>query len=325
MTLKPPLVAGNRFPEQSKAGVAVDAILLTPLVSLPLTGEEGQIVRLATDGLLYVWRSGVWEVDSGSGTYTSGSPTTVTIGGIPAGSVFVETPFQDMWEQLLHPYQAPGFTSFSINHPSVVEVGYTIPVNVSFSWSTSNSGNIQTNSISLTDVTGGNTLLASGLANDGSEALTLGSTIQKTTATTHQFRANGTNTNAVGFLTTTTITWLWRQFYGVQAAATLSESQIEALAGTSLATGYAGTYATGGGGYKYVCFANAAGGQINTVKDQLTGFNVPMAVSAPYSNVDGGGFNYALVSVTNVNGITTNYRVYRTANSLGGAITLVVT
>jgi hypothetical protein len=44
-----------------------------------------------------------------------------------------------------------------------------------------------------------------------------------------------------------------------------------------------------------------------------------------YSNVDGGGTSYALVSVTNVNGVTTNYRVYRTANSLGGAITLIVT
>jgi len=71
-----------------------------------------------------------------------------------------------------------------------------------------------------------------------------------------------------------------------------------------------------------------AGGQLNFVKDQLTGFNVPMATvsdHAAYSNVDGGGFSYALVSFTNAYSVVTNYRVYRTKNSLGGAVTLVVT
>lgn len=257
-------------------------------------------------------------------------PTTVSVGGIPAGTTFpLGSTVQELFTQLLYPYQPPSFSSFGISgQPNPVEVGYTIPASITFTWSTSQSANVQANSISLIDVTGGSLVLASGLANDGNEPVVMGGPIQKVTNTGHQFQINGVNTQAGGFSASLTISWRWRLHFGAQAAATLNAAQILALASNYLATGYGGNFSMAAGGFKYICLSTVNGGQINTVKDQSTGFSVPMATvsdDAAYSNVDGGGFSFALVSVTNAEGIASNVRVYRTKNVLGGAITLVVT
>jgi len=266
----------------------------------------------------------------GSASFMNPDPTTISVGGIAAGTTFpVPITLQQFGDLLLYPYQSPGFTSFSIQGvANPLEVGASIPASVTFLWGTSQPANVQTDSIDIIDVTGGNITLASGIANDGSEPIVMGGAITKTSAVSHSFRIQGINTQSGAFNTTSTYNWRWRGYWGVNAATVLSEAQIEALAGNGLVTGIAGTYSTGAGGYKYLCIPNVIGGQINSVKDQSTGLNVPMVLNTDhpsYSNVDGGGFYYALVSVTNSYGVTTNYRLYRTRNSLGGAVTLVVT
>lgn len=292
--------------------------------------EQGVIVGIfysADPNASFNWGGG--SGSGGGGVFVNPNPTTITVGGIPSGTTFpLPQTLQQMFDRLLYPYQAPAFTSLAITgYASPLEVGATIPTNVTFTWSTSNSGNVQPNTVDLLDVTGAYTI-ASGLANDGSEAVTLAAPVQLVLAGSYQFRVQATNTQLASFNRTLTMEWRWRLFAGTNAAPTITGPQIGALTVSALPTGYAGTYATPAGGYKYICWANAAGGQINSVKDQLTGFDVPMASvldDPAYSNVDGGGFSYALVSYTNVFGVTTNYRVYRTKNSLGGAVTLVVT
>lgn len=217
-------------------------------------------------------------------------------------------------------YQAPAFTAFAITGvSSPMEVGASFGPAVTFTWSTSNSGNVATNSIEIDDA---GTPVETGTANDGTHAETLGGAVTLTTAGTHVFNITGTDTEATEFTRALTLTWLWRRYYGANASPTLTEAAIEALASSGLATGYAGTYSMPAGGYKYICFAHAAGGQINSVKDANTGFDVPMAAG---TFTDGGGFGFEKVSVTNAQGVTTDVRVYRTFNSLGGAITLTVT
>lgn len=261
---------------------------------------------------------------TGGGTY-SGTATT-TVGGITNGDSFSSASMQDMWDALIAPYAAPAFSSFAISGvSSPVEVGYSFGAGVTFTWGTTNSGNVAANAITINDA---GSPVATSQANDGTQAVTLGGAVTRTTAGTHAFSIDGVNTHAGTFTRSLTITWSWRLYYGAQAATTLSAAQILALASSALATSYAGSFATAAGGYKYICLADAAGGQITTVKDAATLLAVPMATSADhanYSNVDGGGFSYALVSVTNAQGVTSNVRVYRTKNSLGGAVTLVVT
>jgi len=68
VSLPPPLVADARFPKQSPAGIGVEAIVLKPLAQLPADPEEGMIARLASDGLVYTRRGGVWTTGTGVGS-----------------------------------------------------------------------------------------------------------------------------------------------------------------------------------------------------------------------------------------------------------------
>jgi hypothetical protein len=275
---------------------------------------------------LPAWEASLNATGGGGGTFVNPNPTTVSVGGIPAGTTFpIPQTMQQMWNALLYPYAAPSFSAFSISgQNSPFEVGYTLPANPTFLWSTNNSGNIIPNTIDLVEVTGGPNTLASGLANDGSQAVVLGA-IQKLVVASHQFRIDGTNTLLAPFSRFLTLNWQWGLRYGTSVNTTLTSGQINSLVSTVLTGSYARNYGFAAGGYKYICQADAAGGQLNSVKDANTNFDVPMAAGGAYSNVDGGGFSYALVSYTNPYGVVTNYRVYRTFNSLGGAITLAVT
>lgn len=305
-------------------GTAVDMTL----------ASAGDGITLVYSGAIFGWTSGSELVSSGGGggggdTYENPDAVPFTVGGIAAGTTF-PTPqtMQEMWDALLYPYLAPTFSSFAITGESTSqEVGDSIAASVTFTWGTTNPTNVSANTINIRDTTSVLDLVL-GTANDGTQAVTMPGSIQKVTTTTHSFSIEGTNTHAATFTRTLTFTWYWRRHYGTNVAGTLTGADIGALASSALATGYSGTYAYAAGGYKYLCFADAAGGGLVSVKDASTGFSMPMvtvAGDAAYSNVDSGGFYYALVSRTNAFGVTTNYRVYRTLNVLGGAVTLNVT
>lgn len=271
----------------------------------------------------------VTALGGGGGTYTNANPSTITVGGLSAGTTFAAQTLTQLFDAMLYPYQSPAFTAYSISGvSSLMEVGSSFgPGPLTFNWSTSNSGNVAVNSITLSDTTL-STTIASGLANSGSSSQTLGAAVTRTSAGNHVFGISGTNTHAAGFSGSLTLSWQWLMYYGPSTNVTLTAAQILALASSALATSYVGTFVETAAGFKYICLADAAGSQINSVKDQSTGFNVPMATStdnAAYSNTDGGGFSYALVSVANAHSVTTNVRVYRSKNNLGGAVTLLVT
>lgn len=265
---------------------------------------------------------------TGGGTYTNATPVPVTIGGITAGSTFLNQTLQQMFDALLYPYQAPSFPSFSISGiPAILEVGDSIPAPVTFLWTTLNPANIVVNSLEIEDITLAS-VLATGLANDGTEAVVQAGAITNVVVASHVYRITGQNSNLAFFNRNVTYNWRWRAFYGTGVFQVPTEAQIEGLASNAFTTGIPGSYSYAAGGFKFLCVSDALGGQITSVKDAATLFDVPMATVAQdpaYSNIDGGGFSYALVSVTNGFGVTNNYRVYRTFNSLGGSITLLIT
>jgi hypothetical protein len=149
--------------------------------------------------------------------------------------------------------------------------------------------------------------------------------ITNTAVASHTFRVTGVNTHSGSFQRDATYVWRHRAFFGGAALTMLAESDIEAMTARFPATAIAGTYVIATPGYKFICVPDAIGGQINSVKDP-SNFDIPMAGPPEgYTTIDGGGFGYTLVSVTNSFGVTLDYRVYRTLNSLGSAATLVVT
>ena len=132
-------------------------------------------------------------------------------------------------------------------------------------------------------------------------------------------------TNSVNFSATFTVTWNWKNHYGVSSNSNLNASQIASLSNGNLTNTFAGTFVYAGGGYNFYCFPDSFGSP-SSFKDVSTNLNVAMATSSDdsfYSNT-ANGLSYGLVSVTNTYGQTTNYRVYRTKNILGGAVTIIV-
>ena len=250
-------------------------------------------------------------IAGGDSTYTG--TATIAVGGIGSGTSFVNADLQEMMQSMLEPYQPPSFSSFSMSGASVLEVGDSIPSGAkTFSWGTTQSSNVEPNTIEVIDVTSGSISLGSGLANDGSESLSLASSIQKVTNTSHTFRIEGENTQAGTFTRNYSVSWRYLRFYGKEGAVgPLTEAQIEGLPSSGLATGFAGTYAIpAGAGYVYFAFPTAWGAA-SGFKDTAT--NLDVAMEAGY-----------LVAVTNSFGVTENYRVHRSTNVLNGAITIQV-
>lgn len=257
--------------------------------------------------------------------FTNPSATTITAGGIDVGTTFPSNyDMQQMFDFLLYPFQTPTFSAFAIDGQSnIVEVGTSISGTKTFTWSTTNSSNVASNTIEVVDTTNVSTL-GSSLANDGSESLALGATIQKTTPASHVWTITGTDSQTEDFSTTLTINWRWRMYFGTSSSTSLTEVQIEALVGSALTTEIADSWTLAAEDYKYFCVPDSFAA-INTITDDLTGLNVAMADSSDgYTNSEN-GFAYQTVSVTNSNGQTIDYRVYRTKNTLGSSINITIT
>lgn len=260
------------------------------------------------------------------GTYTNLNPVPVTIGGVNAGMVFNNTTFSQVFTTLFYPYLVPQFTAFNISGQSIsLEVGATIASgSKTFTWSTSNSGNIATNTIRITNVTGGNVIMLNNSPNDGSQAVNLPGAITKSTIANHTFAIRATRTNGSYLTRNLTIAWTFRNFYGTSINPTLTEAQIEALTSSYLGTTVAGTYAYAGGGYKYFVIPNTSVNP-NLFRDFNTNLAVAMADTAEgYTDSNAGAYKFKLISITNPFGILQTYRVYRTLNIMGGSINITV-
>lgn len=260
-------------------------------------------------------------------TYAGDSPSTVAVNTLPAGSTLTGKTYDELFEYIYAPYISPTFSAFAMSgQATTVEVGTTISGSKTFTWTTTTSGNVSANTIVIRDETNA-TDLATGLANDGTEAGVAITSVTKTTPASHVWRVKGTNTNAVVFQRDFTVTWQWLRFYGTSSNVTLTEAQIEALT-SGLASGFAATYSLAAGNYKYFAWPDSFGSPTASTgfRDTSTNLSVAMADStddASYSNTEN-GWSYAIVSVTNANGQTTDYRLYRTKYVLGGSINIQV-
>ena len=172
-----------------------------------------------------------WSTFNNNGQYSNATPTPVTIGGIAAGSTFTSQTMKQMFDALLYPYQTPVFYSFALTgQATTLECGiYALGGSQTFTWGTTNSSNVQVNSLVIKDYTT-STTLGSGLANTGTSTLAIGSAVTNTaTNAVHQWSLDGTNTNSVAMATTYfTVTWYSPFYYGVGAAA-LSVANLQAL------------------------------------------------------------------------------------------------
>jgi|688.fasta_scaffold155345_3 hypothetical protein len=267
----------------------------------------------------------------GSSIYAGASPTTVVVQDYPIGTVITGKTYDELFENIYAPYVNPSFATFSITQTTPIEVGTTISGSKQFSWTFLTGVNVSANSVSIIDFTNGNTVLASGVSKVSPQNVNIGS-VQKTTSTINQWKATAIDTQSnVITSTNATVTWYWKMYWGGSLNTTLNEAQIESLSDFGLKANQLGDYVfTAVDNYKYFCYPDTTPFSSPTTatgfKDIATNIQVPMADStddAFYINVENGWY-YGLVSVTNAQGVTEDYRVYRTRNKVGGAITIRV-
>ncbi len=232
------------------------------------------------------------------------------------------------WDDAGTGYAAPAFSSFAITGQTTpIEVGATIAAgSKTFTWATTNNSNITANSISIVDTTASVTL-ASGLANDGSQVISIGA-ITNTIPATQVWTINGVNTHLATFSRTYSVIWEWRVYAGTNSAGTLTSSQIKALSDSNaLQASFPGTYNITSSPVVYYYFSYPDSmGSVSFFVDGNTGFPISMAEASDnpaYSNT-ANGWSYAIVSVTNAQGVTTDYRVYRTQFNFSGTLKMVV-
>jgi len=288
----------------------------------------------AADG--YIWSSSAAGVRSwipntaGGSSYINPASMPSAVGGYPAGTSFpVAQSLQEMFDGLLYPYQNPAFTAFSISgQATTIEAGASVAAGIkTFNWNTSNAANVAVNSVYISDLTAGSPL-AGPIANDFTEAITFASAITIAGAGSYQWKIQATNTQSGIFNSLFTVTWLFKKYIGTSANVVLTEAQIEALVDAQLSAAPAGTYLMAAGGYKYFAWPDSLGSPVASTgfKDASTLLPISMATvsdNAAYSNIQN-GWSYALISVTNALGVTTNYRLYRSQFTLGGSITIIV-
>jgi hypothetical protein len=262
----------------------------------------------------------------GSSQYDGSPTTTVSVGGLAAGTNISSLSLSEIIQSIVSPYVAPSFSAFSISQSSPLEVGASISGSKSFTFSFSQSANVKANSVEILDAS--NAVLGTFGVSGSPASVNIGN-IQFNTPGSYSWKARATNSqNTVFNSGNATVSWFWRLYHGTSNSATMSESGIKSLVNSSLTSSKNTTYSMAAGGYKYFCWPEIFGSPtaVTGFKDTATNLSVSMADSsdnAAFSNVQN-GWSYALVSVTNVNGATTNYRVYRTKNILGGSINIQV-
>jgi len=319
-----------------------DALLV--LNSLSLTGLTDVDFSGLTQGQYMMFSGGTWINVDGSNiypTYTNEEATPTTIGGVEAGSTFSAVTLQDMWTDLLYPYQHPTLSAFRRDVvPSTfgslsdltVEVGFTLSAGAatSFQWTYDDKGKPENapDNLVISDVTTPTTL-ATGIAIDGSPTGLTTALVQKTSVATHNWEIKGTDTSDQDYSDTTYIRWYWYFYYGESANSVLTESDIEGLTTNTLKNSVSLSYTFAATAtYKYYCFPSTY--TMSDVKNVVTGLDVDMAgVIEGYTD----GFDvgttrniyYKLVSVTNSYSQNINYKVFRSRFILNGTVKFIYT
>lgn len=306
-------IFSNSFVIKNLSGVPSEQIVtsLGTDYSLPI----GSALHLMYDGVAQKWRvANPIAISGGSGTFTNASPTPATIGGIPAGSTFLNQTLQQMFDALLYPFQNPAFTSFTSPLFTTYEVGEELPVGLAtINYAISNFSNVNASSgVQSTNISGATfpvvnplTLVAS-----GSFQINIAAATTLTSPGSRTISLSGTNVQSGNFSASGTLNWRFRVFSGNSLLSVLTENDVEGLSDSLLSSTSARTYTFGAAplNYKWICYPTTMT-TLTSFIDTATNFVVPF--DPPI-----------VVSVTNPYGVVQNYNCHRSTNQLGGAISV---
>jgi len=191
-------------------GVEIDATVTTGTSTGSILTYDGTKIKLAPN-------SG--GTAGSSSVYTGITPSTITVGGISAGTSLTGRTFTSLWQQLLVQYLVPAFTSFAIDSTGQYEVGNpsTFTGSHNFTFTISNSGNVSANTFSVYDVTN-SAYIGSGLPVSSPQSVNIGS-VSNSVPISHSWRGEAKNTSGNTLTSTnSTITSIYPYFWGISSS-----------------------------------------------------------------------------------------------------------
>src|SRR6478609_1414764 len=233
--------------------------------------------------------------------YDGISPTTVTVGGLAAGTNISGQSLEHILQSIVSPYIQPVFTSFSITgQATTVEIGTTLLGSKTFTWSI-NPGSGVVATIGLYDNTAAADLLAS-TSNDGTKTQLINTIQLNTNGATQSWKGIGHNTSPVGDFNSINfvVTARYILFYGASLATPTNSAQVRALPSSGFYTGAATLTLNTGTTLKKFDVALPPGSSITQVID-IDALNA--VITSQYVNT-------GTVSVTDAGGTARTYTLY---------------
>lgn len=265
-----------------------------PLIDNP--GIEGYYLTSTVGGVRY------W-VEPTSGTFTSDIPVTLSgskslgkyVNGdtIPAAGKTAEEVLNDIANEYIDPI----FTSFAISGSSPVEAGTTLTGSRTFTWSI-NAGSATIGTIDIYDIDA-DTLIATGLTNDGSQSITITTKNLPYEQSSNLWQAIANTTVPIGsvYSNPAVIYAMNGRFYGVGVIPTTS-AQVR-----SKSVSYSNSFSISipqGETKIFFAYLSTMSDITNTSVKYVEGFN---------SNV-GDTFTKSVFNVKDANNIDVSYKVY---------------
>lgn len=284
-------ISVNRFTLGAKSDV--EATEDNDLITL---GQVNEILKNYTPG----------SSSGGDAFYTNKEPVPNSIGGISAGTTFDKTPIQDIISMLLYPYQTPSITQFTSNIKQNYKLGESTPGNITLTWNTSNQKNIKENSIRF--LFNNIELPKENFNKQGSKAFTI-NPVKLNTQGSINIVMEMQDIKNKKMSRNITLTWYNGIYYGNSTKESITAEDAVKLT-TLDANSLGRDYRYPGGGYKYLVFPSTWGDPKQFV-DPATNFDIPM------DKKDN-------ITITNNNGVTQTYKVYKSTNVLNGDITIRV-
>jgi hypothetical protein len=266
----------------------------------------------------------------------SAKDTLTKLGGVESGTSFNDVKMQDVFYDLLYPENQPSFVYASVSNNSGYlafnEVGSSLsPQTYTFSWSFINPFALIQNSLTIEDVTYvtssqtywnyplPNPYIQNSNVNNGSIGISFGQTISSNQPQKRSYKISASRKNGTIISKNVDINWLWKIYYGTSTYSTLTASQILALT-SSFATYSLGTIIVPGSGFKHFAFPDDS--QYNFTDITLGG--LPLAISGTSNGYNGVYLDntYNTITVSNSFGLSKQYRLYSTINSISGTISV---
>jgi hypothetical protein len=273
------------------------------------------------------------------GSYKNLNPVINNVGGIEKGYYFNDVTLQDMLTNLIYPEQLSKITSVTISNSRItptntgnylIDVGRPLAGMLTFSWNYVNESNFATNSVSIVDVTsvtsptinwpvGQSSLPFSLSGKTGTFSYT--QSVFSNTPDKRIFEIRSDRKNLTRIPKYTEVEWAYRIYYGSSTSTTTSALGITGMSSV-LATQSVGTFTISGTqGYKYFAVPDTTAFSFNN----MTYYNLPIALATQSYTLIENGNSYATLSVTNTYSVSSTYRIYRTLNQINGTLSVNIT